>query len=185
MRKLIYTVTAILSFAVSTNAQVGVETETTTEKSILDFPNAGTKGILLPYVNDLTTAGNEPGTLAYDANTGVIKVRDNAEWKSLTDTLSDPSIKLQHDTTNYPEVGGGTVLEDGTFESVANGTVSTSADADGVLVLKTSAKALSLPKVGNVESLGLVKPGLIVYDMSRKSLAIFNGEKWALWEPAL
>ncbi|MGI9527274.1 MAG: hypothetical protein ACR2MS_09210 [Weeksellaceae bacterium] len=180
MKKIIYTLIALVAFSMVVNAQVGVETEEVSPNAILDFPGDGVntyadKGILLPYVTDPATAGTEPGTLVYNSTTGVVEIRDNAGWVQFSKLLKDEINTGVYDG-NYTELEStnkGVVISDLPKVNEAN--------VEGVLVLESESKALALPKVDKVEDLGAAKAGTICYDMSRKALAVFNGEVWTMF----
>ena len=54
----------------------------------------------------------------------------------------------------------------------------------GILVLADTDKAMVLPKVASPH-LNIVNPspGMIVYDTTKKQLAVFNGTVWSFWKP--
>ena len=54
----------------------------------------------------------------------------------------------------------------------------------GILVLADTNKAMVLPKVASPH-LNIVNPspGMIVYDTTKKQLAVFNGTVWSFWKP--
>ncbi|MGI9526142.1 MAG: hypothetical protein ACR2MS_03410 [Weeksellaceae bacterium] len=172
MKKFIYTITALVAFTLSVNAQVGIETEDVSDKAILDFPDNANGGILLPYVADPSTAGTESGTLLYNATEGAVYVNDNtATWVPLTETPVDASNIATHDVSTYPELNS---------EGVVISNINAAPSATGVLVLDSNDRALALPKVAGVENIQSPKAGMICYDTTRKALAIFNGENWIL-----
>ncbi|MXV39402.1 hypothetical protein GO491_12095 [Flavobacteriaceae bacterium Ap0902] len=177
MKKFIYTITALLAFAISANAQVGIETEDVSAKAILDFPGDGVStyadgGILLPYVADPATAGSESGTLIYNATDGAVYVQDNANsWVAITGVPSDVNNIASHDVAQFGE---------NSAEGAVINNTGIDATATGVLVLETADRALALPKINGVETLESPKAGMMVYDVKRKALAIFNGEVWTL-----
>ncbi|MFN8364299.1 MAG: hypothetical protein U0T78_03115 [Cloacibacterium normanense] len=53
----------------------------------------------------------------------------------------------------------------------------------GILVLADTNKAMVLPKAASPH-LNIVNPsGMIVYDTTKKQLAVFNGTVWSFWKP--
>jgi hypothetical protein len=54
----------------------------------------------------------------------------------------------------------------------------------GILVLADTNKAMVLPKVASPH-LKIVNPspGMMVYDTTKKQLAVFNGAVWSFWKP--
>jgi hypothetical protein len=56
-------------------------------------------------------------------------------------------------------------------------------NAKGVLVLESADKAMILPKITNPHT--TVKnpyPGMMCYDLTSKSLAVFDGANWNYWK---
>lgn len=171
MKKLIYTIPALILFIGIANAQVGIETTTVSAKAILDFPDNADGGILLPYVETVDSQ-SVAGTIIYDTSDGAVYYKDKANiWVELSEAPKDASNKTSHEASLYTNTNAdGAVISN-------TGTIATT---KGVLVLESMDRALALPKVNGVENLQSPKAGTICYDTTRKSLAIFNGEKWIL-----
>jgi len=55
-------------------------------------------------------------------------------------------------------------------------------EAEGILVLDDSTKAMVLPIVENYTDIENPSPGMIVFVNTNKRLAVFNGSKWAFWK---
>lgn len=149
-------------------AQVGIETTTVSEQAILDFPIGQNKGIILPLVGALPTgAAATNGTFIIDKTDGVVKVRENGAWKSLTNGTSLATYPLN----GSAEIGPSVIIG------------ATSSAAQGVLVLESTDRGLMLPKVASPH-LNIKSPhaGLICYDTDRNEMAVFNGTNWFYWK---
>lgn len=157
-----------LFITINTYAQVGIETLTPHAQAILDFPVGQNKGIILPMVGQLPTgAAATNGTFVLDKTDGIIKIRENGTWRSLSKENSLAAFPLNGSL----ESGNGVIIG------------ATSSSAQGVLVLESSDKGLMLPKVAsphlNVKS---PHPGLICFDTDRNEIAVFNGTSWFYWK---
>nr|WP_315034093.1 hypothetical protein [uncultured Chryseobacterium sp.] len=137
--------------------------------TVLDFDNVSgnTKGLILPATSGLPTGALENGTFVFDVTDNMVKVYENDTWKPLSDAGSSSVIVVN----NSAELGKGVIM--GTSTSTA----------DGVLVLESQDKAMILPKVAtphvNVKN---PYPGMICYDTTSKTLAIFDGTVWNYWK---
>lgn len=60
-----------------------------------------------------------------------------------------------------------------------------STDADGVLVLESTTKAMVLPSVADTNNVLDPAPGMMVYinKAGAKRLAVYNGNSWTYWKP--
>ncbi|WP_051887363.1 hypothetical protein [Chryseobacterium piperi] len=71
-------------------------------------------------------------------------------------------------------------------ESPGNNNVimgATTSSAPGVLVLESTNKALILPKVASPDvNVKNPYPGMMCYDTSSKTIAVFDGLKWSFWK---
>lgn len=151
-------------------AQVAIGKQTVDGNStVLDFDNAygNTKGIILPATSGLPTGSLVNGTFVFDVNDNKVKVYENDVWKPLSDAGSSSAVVVN----NSAELGKGVVIGD------------SSSTADGVLVLEASDKAMILPQIAtphlNVKN---PYPGMMCYDTTSKSLAVFDGSVWNYWK---
>lgn len=151
-------------------AQVAIGKQTVDGNStVLDFDNASgnTKGIILPATSGLPTGSLVNGTFVFDVNDNKVKVYENDVWKPLSDAGSSSAVVVN----NSAELGKGVVIGD------------SSSTADGVLVLEASDKAMILPQIAtphlNVKN---PYPGMMCYDTTSKSLAVFDGSVWNYWK---
>lgn len=175
MKKIILSIVTLVAFTFVVDAQVGIETADVGASALLDFPDNATKGILLPRTNGTGAAGTAAGTFVFDYTTDEVKYyHEDDGWTVMTEAIISEDIDIEgHDLATYPELSSvGTKLEDGTSGGAA---------PDGVLSLESMGRALALPKVNGIENLPSPQPGMVCYDVSRKSMAIFNGEIWTFW----
>lgn len=174
--KNIITIIGIMICFASLQGQVAIEKEALRSTgSIMEFNDqeeAGglAKGIILPVVS---SRNGEQGTIIYDETDNRVKYRSATQWIHMTE--SNPTAILS--PTDANETGTGTVVTDGTFTESTDVTE----NAPGVLVLNAKNKALTLPVVNDVIDVPSPEPGTMVYEKSTKSIAVFNGEAWYLW----
>ncbi len=131
--------------------------------AILDFGH-DVRGLILSPIVDVTTSNSQPGTIAFDGNTGSFRyLDDSGNWS--------PAI-----------IGGVT----GGVQAGTDGAqflVGTKiASASAVLQLgedTNETKALVLPKLAN-GNLRFNNPvaGLIYYDTVLKAVLVYNGISW-------
>lgn len=178
MNKIILSIAALIAFTLTANAQQGVGIEidfdnggTIGESALLDFPDSATKGILLPNTTNTNDAGATPGTILFDLTDDKVKYHDNTGWKDMT-ASSSTDITAAYDLAANAELSSkGVKIEDGSLNETL----------DGALSLSSSTRALALPKVNGVEHLPGPKAGMMCFDTSRNSLAVFNGKVWTFW----
>lgn len=164
--RFLYTFIFVIT-GVTTQAQTAIGKRTVDGNSaILDFASGSTNGIILPAVTTLP-ASPANGTFLLDKNDRRVKMRQNGAWVNLSDQGSTSAIIANPAT----ETANRTVMG------------SRSSNADGVLVLESSDKALILPKINsphlNVKS---PYPGMMCYDTTSQSMAIFDGFAWSYWK---
>lgn len=149
------------------NAQVAIGKNSLTNTSvILEFADGTTSGINLPIVSTLPAASSAiNGTILVDRNDAKVKWVENGTWVDLSDAGDIDAL-----TENTSAVSGTGVLIGGTSDPI------------GVLELRATDKAMVLPLVASPEdSVKTPVPGMICYDTTSKSLAIFDGVKWNYW----
>ncbi|AZA84501.1 hypothetical protein C1637_06590 [Chryseobacterium lactis] len=151
-------------------AQVAIGKEVVDGNStVLDFNNVSgnTKGVILPATSGLPTGTLVNGTFVFDLTDNKVKVYENDVWKPLSDAGSSSAVVVN----NSAELGKGVIIG------------ASSSTADGVLVLESQDKAMMLPKIAtphlNVKN---PYPGMICYDTTSKTLAIFDGSVWNYWK---
>lgn len=166
MKKIALLLTILGTFS-SMNAQVAIGKNSLTNTSvILEFADGTTSGINLPIVSTLPAASSAiNGTILVDRNDAKVKWVENGTWVDLSDAGDIDAL-----TENSSAVSGTGVLIGGTSDPI------------GVLELRATDKAMVLPLVASPEdSVKTPVPGMICYDTTSKSLAIFDGVKWNYW----
>lgn len=152
-------------------SQTAIGKETVDGDALLDFGNDG-KGIILPYVNEITVSNPTPGTFIFDTQSKQVvyysQTASEEGWITMNENTNDATAPTN---STLEEVGGGVILG------------ADSATAQGVLVLESTNKALILPKVANPH-LTILSPvhGTICYDTASQTIAVFNGKEWAYWK---
>lgn len=177
MKNIIFT--AVFSLVIiNVKAQVAIGKVAITNASvILEFDNATTnkKGIILSGVenvnNAITTAtpAANNGTFVFDRSDDRVKMYQNQTWVN----LSDPGSK----TKITPNTSAEVVPNQGTIIGSAT------SSAKGVLVLEAPNKAMVLPWITNPH-LNVLNPypGMMCYDTTSRSLAVFDGTVWNYWK---
>lgn len=93
-------------------------------------------------------------------------MRQNNIWVDMT-SPGDLSKITQNTST---EVGNGVIIGSNT------------SSANGVLILEATDKALVLPKIASPQTnVRSPYPGMICYDTTSKSVAVFDGKVWNFW----
>ena len=175
-------------------AQVAIGKASVNPSVSLEFyDNAdNVRGIILPWVDGVSDTApfitNSPatetvvnGTLVYDTSDKKVKVKYTTGWRDLskdaTGTTVDPltsvdGLTLQNSITD---------LDNAKVQIGGNPDTDTT---PGILVLADTNKAMVLPKVASPH-LNIVNPspGMMVYDTTKKQLAVFNGTVWSFWKP--
>ena len=167
MKKIALLLTILGTFN-SVTAQVAIGKSSMTNTSvILEFADGTTNGINLPLVSTLPTASSAiNGTLLVDRNDAKVKWCENGAWVDLSDAGSVTALTVN------PSASSGT-------GAVIGGT----SNPIGVLELRATDKAMVLPHVISPEvSVKSPVPGMICYDTTSRSLAIFDGVKWNYWK---
>lgn len=151
-------------------AQVAIEKAMINGTStILDFNSVpgNTKGLILPSTSGVATGALANGTFVFDVTDKKVKVYENDAWKPLSDAGSLGTVTVN----NAPERGKGVII--GAPDSAA----------DGVLILESLNKAMILPQIATPHvNVKKPYPGMICYDATSKSLAVFDGSVWNYWK---
>lgn len=176
MKKTIYILSAML-ITTGFQAQVAIGKQSINGAStILDFNDnaANTNGIILPAISSPATAlapntANNNGTFIYDKSDYKAKMYQNGTWVNLSDT--GEGAALAPNTNASAEQGKGVIIG------------AENSNAKGVLILESASKAMILPKVANpATQVKSPYPGMICYDTTSMSLAIFDGKVWNYWK---
>lgn len=159
------------------NAQISIGKQNVTGNStILDFNNiaGNTNGIILPAVNNLTNTlatipSHNNGTFVFDKSDSKVKLYENGNWINLSDSGS--SSQIASNITTESTSSQGAIM----------GAVTS--NAKGILVLESNSKALILPHIATPHiNLKSPYPGMMCYDTTSKSIAVFDGTLWNYWK---
>jgi hypothetical protein len=169
--------TLSLLFAATLSAQVAIGKATVSSPAVsLEFYDNedNTRGIILPWVTSTAAVtGAVNGTLVYNTADRKIYVKYASGWRDLSvDTTGTVTTTLQD-----------TLSDLDTAKVLIGGDPATDT-TPGILVLADTNKAMVLPKVASPH-LNIVNPspGMMVYDTTKKQLAVFNGAVWSFWKP--
>lgn len=170
--------TAFFSLVATTlKAQISIGKSAITNASVLmEFDNAlaNKKGIILSTVDNVTNAlGTVPaannGTFLFDRSDDRVKRYENNAWINLSDPGSETKIT--------PNTSAETTATQGAIIGAAT------SNAKGVLVLEVSNKALVLPWIRDPHLTVLNPyPGMMCYDTTSRTLAVFDGTVWNYWK---
>ena len=147
-------------------AQVAINKLPNNAGAILDFATGTTNGIILSAVSTLPP-NPANGTFVVDKKDLKIKMRQNNTWVD----MSSPGDLSRVATNVSSEIGTGVIIG------------STTSPATGVLVLEASNKALVLPWIRDPHLTVLNPyPGMMCYDTTSRTLAVFDGTVWNYWK---
>lgn len=159
--------------AITAKSQVAIGKASVTNASVsLEFTDAENKGIILPYVEDKSSI-TENGSVIFDNTDHKVKYLTNNDWFDLSvDATGKSDIGIQQTKTELATAK--TAIGD-------NGATDTTS---GILVLSDNNKAMILPRVASPH-LNIINPasGMMVYDTTKKQLAVYNGTVWTFWKP--
>jgi len=162
-------------FAAATTAkcQVAIGKTTVTNSSVsLEFTDAEKKGIILPYIED-KSAITVNGSIIYDNTDHKVKyLKDNSWFDLSVDQTGKSDISIQTTKTELATAKTGIGTNSGTDTT------------NGILVLTDADKAMILPRVASPH-LNIINPasGMVVYDTTKRQLAVHNGTVWSFWKP--
>ena len=169
--------TLSLLFATTLSAQVAIgKTSISSPAVSLEFYDNpdNTRGIILPWVTSTAAVtGAVNGTIVYNTADRKVYVKYASGWRDLSvDTTGTVTTTLQD------------ALSDLDTAKVLIGGDPATDTTPGILVLADTNKAMVLPKVASPH-LNIVNPspGMMVYDTTKKQLAVFNGTVWSFWKP--
>jgi hypothetical protein len=149
-------------------AQVGIKRKDVSSVStLLDFPTGATDGIILPAVTNATNVASPVnGTIIFDRSDAVLKYYQNNAWVTLSKAGNAANAPALNPAAEVATTG--VVISD-----------MGSNNATGVLELRSNTKAMVLPRVENPH-LTIKSPvaGTMVYDITSKCVALFDGAVW-------
>lgn len=176
----------LISSLAFSQVAIGKSSITNNSTSIsLEF-GTGNKGIILPWANNaagvsLPASGNKSGTFILDVSDKKVKLSKNdGTWLDLTvhtnespasgNTAIDNTLQTN---SSYPEQS--------TAKTQIGGDPSTDT-TPGILVLADTNKAMIPPLVADpATNIKNPAPGMLVYDPTKKLLAVYNGTVWSYW----
>ncbi len=173
MKKII--ISFIVPVAICVQAQIGVSRPDVANGSVsVQFSDAENRGLVLPYVVDKSGI-TQNGTIIYDTTDHKVKyLKDTNTWFDLSvDATGTANLGIQgNDKTEQPGA------------KIAIGTTAGTDTTPGILVLSDADKAMILPKVASPH-LNIINPsaGMMVYDTTKRQLAVYNGTVWSFWKP--
>ena len=175
MKNIVATLSLLFAATLSAQVAIGKTSISSPAVSLEFYDNAdNTRGIILPWVTSTAAVtGAVNGTLVYNTADRKVYVKYASGWRDLSvDTTGTVTTTLQDalsDLDNAKVQIGGNPATDTT---------------PGILVLADTNKAMVLPKVASPH-LNIVNPspGMMVYDTTKKQLAVFNGTVWSFWKP--
>ena len=183
MKKLISTLLFVGFTMVNAQVIIGdaLGSATTKTSVLLEFAAGENKGIIVPYVRTLPTANLvNQGTILLDASTASaarMKFSNGSSWVD----LSGQDANITTTLTSQPPTSA--------LETSAKSIIGArTSNADGVLILESTTKAMVLPLVDKVSDIASPSPGMMVYVKGvnpsfNKRLAVYNGNKWSYWKP--
>jgi len=172
--KNIITAIAVVFVSISIHAQIAIGKQAVSNTSVsLEFDTTENRGLILPYV-ETKTGITENGTIIYDVTDHKVKyLKDTNTWEDLS-----------VDATGAANIGIQTLKTESNSAKAAIGTTAATDTTPGVLVLSDTNKAMILPQVASPH-LNIINPapGMMVYDTTKKQLAVYNGTVWSFWKP--
>lgn len=168
---ILFTLLTITTIRVKSQVAIG-KTGLTNSSVSLEFSDTENKGIILPYIEDKSGI-TENGSVIYDNSDHKVKyLKDNSWFDLSVDNTGKADISIQQSKTEIRTAKTGI------------GTKSDADTTDGILVLSDTDKAMILPKVASPH-LNIMNPapGMMVYDTTKKQLAVYNGTVWSFWKP--
>ena len=175
MKNIVATLSLLFTTSLSAQVAIGKATVSSPAVSLEFYDNAdNTRGIILPWVTSTAAVtGAVNGTIVYNTSDRKVYVKYASGWRDLSvDTTGTVTTTLQD------------ALSDLDTAKVLIGGDPATDTTPGILVLADTDKAMVLPKVASPH-LNIVNPapGMMVYDTTKKQLAVFNGTVWSFWKP--
>lgn len=159
---------------ITIKSQVAIGKDILTNNSVsLEFSDAENRGMILPYVEDKSGI-TEDGTVIYDMIDKKVKYLKDGNWFDLSVDASGQVDAMIQGPDKLEKTNAKTAIG-------AHGVTDTT---QGILVLTDTNKAMILPKVASPH-LNIINPsaGMMVYDTTKKQLAVYNGTVWSFWKP--
>ena len=180
MKNIVATLSLLFATTLSAQVAIGKTSISSPAVSLEFYDNAdNTRGIILPWVTSTAAVtGAVNGTIVYNTADRKVYVKYASGWRDLSVDATGTTI----DPIN--NVDGLTLQNSLNDLDTAKVSIGTPTSTPGILVLEDTNKAMVLPKVASPH-LNIVKPspGMMVYDTTKKQLAVFNGTVWSFWKP--
>lgn len=144
-------------------SQIVIGKTSKSETAIIEFGD-DIRGIILSPIANVTTTNSQPGTIAFDSQTGSFRYLDNSgSWSPARPDGITGGEQAGIDSTQFL-IGTTTASSNAVLELGAN---------------SGENKAMVLPKIAN-GNLRFNKPvaGLIYYDTALKAVMVYNGASW-------
>lgn len=175
MKNIVATLSLLFTTSLSAQVAIGKATVSSPAVSLEFYDNAdNTRGIILPWVTSTAAVtGAVNGTIVYNTADRKVYVKYASGWRDLSvDTTGTVTTTLQD------------ALSDLDTAKVLIGGDPATDTTPGILVLADTNKAMVLPKVASPHvNIVNPSPGMMVYDTTKKQLAVFNGTVWSFWKP--
>ena len=175
MKNIVATLSLLFAATLSAQVAIGKASISSPAVSLEFYDNAdNTRGIILPWVTSTAAVtGAVNGTIVYNTADRKVYVKYASGWRDLSvDTAGTVTTTLQD-----------TLSDLDTAKVLIGGDPATDT-TPGILVLADTNKAMVLPKVASPHvNIVNPSPGMMVYDTTKKQLAVFNGTVWSFWKP--
>lgn len=140
---------------------------------LMEFSNAGNRGIILPYITDKTGL-TTPGSIILNATTPTaakVEYYNGTTWVDLSVQTANVSAFLGIQPAAKENANAKMII--GSATSTAN----------GILVLESANKAMVLPIISSYQDIVNPAPGMmaLVNNGGIKTLAVYNGNQWSFW----
>lgn len=168
MMKKYFLLVAIIPIYLSSQVIIGTGRTTLTNQSVsLEFGTEA-KGIVLPWVTSESAVQNAvPGTFIFDITDRKVKIKRLNSWQDLSvDNTGTVNTDLQD---SYIE------------KTDAKVSIGSPTNTPGILVLEAHDKGMILPLVSDYKEVKKPAAGMVVFDINRKFLCVFNGTVWSFW----
>lgn len=174
-KNLLFPIFIFLINTVSAQVIFGDNIGTATNKTsvLMEFSNAGNRGLILPYITDKTGLMT-PGSIILNATTPTaakVEYYNGTTW-----------VDLSVQTANVSSfVGIQPVAKENANSKMIIGSATSA--ADGILVLESATKAMVLPIVSSYQDIVNPAPGMmaLINNGGIKTLAVYNGNQWSFW----
>lgn len=180
MKNIIFLLLTTVSNILYSQVIIGDNVGTATNKAsvLLEFSQSQRKGIILPYLTDVSDV-NTPGSIFLRVSNPttapvakIVYYDYDGTFKDLSPEASGIATKLKLNIQPIAKENSNSKVVIGNGTSAAN----------GILVLESTTKAMVLPRVSSYKDIVNPAPGMMVLvGTGEKTLAFFNGSQWNFW----